>query len=125
MKTDFRFRLKQVMEERDISASELSRLSGVGKSDISNYLNGKYMPKQDKVFLLANALGVNPGWLMTGVEQRTESEESEAPITDEARILAKGIDKLPPEQRAQALAVVRAMFAKYADYFDKENDDET
>ncbi len=41
--------------------------------------------------------------------------------TDEARILAKGVDRLPKSQREQALNVVRAMFSQYADYF---NDDE-
>ena len=46
-------------------------------------------------------------------------------MTVEARILAKGIDKLPPEQREQALNVIRAMFVKYADYFEKETDNET
>ena len=44
--------------------------------------------------------------------------------TEEARILAKGIDKLPKEQREQALSVIRAMFIKYADYFEKETDDD-
>lgn len=44
--------------------------------------------------------------------------------TEEARILAKGIDKLPKELREQALSVIRAMFVKYADYFEKETDDD-
>lgn len=65
---DFKVRLRNTLQDKNITASELSRLSGVGKSDISNYLNGKYLPKQDKVYLLAKALGVDPGWLMTGVE---------------------------------------------------------
>ena len=47
------------------------------------------------------------------------------PHTEEARILAKGIDQLPKEQREQALSVIRAMFVKYADYFEKENADDT
>ena len=41
------------------------------------------------------------------------------PRTAEARILAKGVDQLEPEQREQALAVVRAMFAQHSDYFEK------
>ena len=49
---------------------------------------------------------------------------SDIPRTSEARILAKGIDKLPQEQREQALSVIRAMFVKYADFFEKENDND-
>lgn len=73
MANDFQARLRQAINEKGISASELSRRSGVGKSDISNYLNGKYEAKQDKVYLLSKALDVDPGWLMTGVEQKAES----------------------------------------------------
>lgn len=51
-----------------------------------------------------------------------DNEPHDQPLTPEARILAKGIDKLPQEQREQALAVIRAMFTKYADYFEKETD---
>lgn len=68
MENEFQYRLLKVLNERGMTASELSRLSGIGKSDLSNYLNGKYLPKQDKVYLIAKALNVDPGWLITGVE---------------------------------------------------------
>ena len=119
---EFKDRLRKAIEQRGVTASELSRLSGVGKSDICYYLKGSYLPKQDKVYLLAKALDVDPGWLITGVEQR--HEENEVPITSEARILAAGIDKLPKEQREQALNVVKAMFREHSAYFEKGDDDE-
>ena len=135
MDEDFMFRLREAMIEKEISASELSRISGVGKSDISYYLKGRYVPKQDKCYMLAKALDVDPGWLMTGYGSKNiadqlkriadgEEDFDDIPRTQEARILAKGIDKLPQEQREQALSVIKAMFAKYSNYFEKENDDE-
>ena len=124
MQNEFQYRLLKTLNERGMTASELSRLSGIGKSDISNYLNGKYLAKQDKVYLLAKALNVDPGWLITGVEPRKKPpEEAEVPKTAEARILATGIDKLPKEQREQALNVIKAMFAKYSSYFEEDNDE--
>ena len=53
--------------------------------------------------------------------------QNDAPKTPEARILARGMDKLPKEQREQALNVMRAMFVQYADYFEEgeKNDDDT
>ncbi|MCQ1452065.1 LexA family transcriptional regulator [Staphylococcus aureus] len=60
----FKDRLKQIMYERKISQSELSRRTGIGRNSISDYLNGKYEAKQDKVFELAKALNVNEAWLM-------------------------------------------------------------
>lgn len=122
---DFAIRLRLAMERKNINASELSRLSGVGKNLISYYLHSYCLPKQDKCYLLAEALNVDPGWLMTGVEPDTkelfdaiEEELDNVPQTPEARILSRGIDKLNPEQRAQALAVVKAMFAQHPELFD-------
>ena len=125
MDYEFMFRLRKAIADKGITASELSRISGVGKSDISNYLKGKYVPKQDKCYMLANALGVDPGWLMTGYVPISEDDTEEAmPVTDEARILAKGIDRLPKEQREQALAMFKIMFApQYADLFNKGEDE--
>lgn len=74
---EFQYRLQKALAAREITASELSRLSGVGKSDISNYINGAYIPKQNKVYMLAEALGVDPGWLMTGDEPKKINEEED------------------------------------------------
>ena len=71
MKNEFQYRLQKALADRQISAAELSRLSGVGKSDISNYINGVYIAKQEKCYLLAKALNVDPNWLMTGEEPRS------------------------------------------------------
>ena len=81
MENTLRTRLIQAMEAKGINAAELSRLSGVGKPNISAYLNEKYSGKQDKVYLLARALEVDPGWLMTGDEPaRLELTETERAI---------------------------------------------
>jgi transcriptional regulator with XRE-family HTH domain len=57
-------RLKQALDIRHITASELSQKSGVSKSTLSYYLNGKFQPRQDKIYLLAKELNVSPSWLM-------------------------------------------------------------
>ena len=103
-------RLREAIEKKGITASELSQLSGVGKSDISNYLNGKYAPKQDKCYMLAEALNVDPGWLMTGVKQITEEETIIVPKTAEARTLAKGIDKMTKDQREAILNMMNGLY---------------
>ena len=43
----FTNRLRQALEFRNMSQSELSRLSGIGKSAISQYLSGEYEAKQE------------------------------------------------------------------------------
>lgn len=124
MNTEFAIRLKQAMENAGLTASELSKESNVGKSDISNYLNGKYLPKQDKCYLLAKALNVDPGWLMTGVEQTplhalvnnavhagmVMGQNIYAPKTREARTIAEGIDRMEQEKREQAVKLFNVAF---------------
>ena len=61
-------------EDRIVSASELSEKTGISEANISNYINGKYVAKQDKCFLLARALNVDPGWLMTGNEPTSRNK---------------------------------------------------
>lgn len=60
----FTNRLRQALEFRNMSQSELSRLSGIGKSAISQYLSGEYEAKQEKIYLMSKPLNVNPAWLM-------------------------------------------------------------
>lgn len=127
MENEFQYRLLKAIADREISASELSRISGVGKADISNYINGKYLPKQDKVFLLARALGVDPGWLMTGDEPRRSRPDIVIADSDgdlhtlEAKILAKGIDSMPKVQRE---AIMNMMMGLYPNVFKKGTEDD-
>lgn len=71
MDPDFKARLKEAMQRKNFTATELSRRSEVGKDEISRYLKGEYAPKQNKCFLLAKALNVDAGWLMTGEDPIT------------------------------------------------------
>ena len=63
MKT-FADRLKYAMQIRNKKQSDLARETNIDKSKLSNYVNGKYQPKQDGYYLLAKALRVSIEWLM-------------------------------------------------------------
>ena len=137
-------KIKRLRKECGMTQEELGNLVGVKKAAINKYETGVVVNlKKDMISKLAAALDVNPVWLMDeeddwppvpstktliarafAEDQAKKQAEELAPKTPEARILARGIDMLPQAQREQALAVVRAMFAAYADYFDsKETDD--
>lgn len=66
-------RLKQIMEERNIKQVDILRLAEpfskkynikLNKNDLSQYVNGKVTPGQDKLFILGLALNVSEVWLM-------------------------------------------------------------
>lgn len=79
MKQTTRQRLREALTTRNMLPIELSRLSGIGKSAISQYLSGKVTPKQDKIYKLAQALKVSESWLM-GYDE--PMEQSPAPASD-------------------------------------------
>lgn len=60
----FANRLKYAITVKDIKPIELSKKTGISKTNISCYMSGKYEAKQDGVKLLADALSVDPVWLM-------------------------------------------------------------
>lgn len=80
----FSNRLNTAMRIRNIKATELSAKTGIAKSSLSEYINGKYEAKQDGVYLLAKALDVNEAWLMgLDVPMERQKEESNVfPVPD-------------------------------------------
>lgn len=81
MSTQFINRLKSVMEEHKITQTELAKRTGIRQSSISDWLNNRYEPKQDKVYLLANALNVSPAWLL-GYDEPDISKSKDGYYTD-------------------------------------------
>ncbi len=56
-------RIKQLMAEKKMSQADLARVSGIRASSLSDYLTGKYQPKQDKIDQIAAAFGISSSWL--------------------------------------------------------------
>ena len=81
-------RLKQIMDNRNLKQVDILDMTKpycvkydvkMNKSDISQYVSGKVEPNQEKLFILAKALGVNEAWLMGfDVPMKKELSSSEA-----------------------------------------------
>ena len=61
------------------------------------------------------------GW----TEEPPDDPVSDVPATSEARIISGGVDRMPPEKRAQAVKILQTVFAEYADFFKEETDNDT
>lgn len=61
---EFYKRLKDAMDIRNISQSQLCEKTGIPKSAMSQYVSGNFKPKQKRTYLIAKALDVNEAWLM-------------------------------------------------------------
>lgn len=91
-KSDFASRLSQALETRGMKAADLSKKTKVAEGTISCYINGRYEAKQNRVQVFAEALDVNPAWLM-GYDVPMEAERSQpAPAP---RPIPKGFELMP------------------------------
>lgn len=64
MATIFQKNFIEALNKKKMTQSELARRSGITQSSISDYINGKYEPKQDKVDRIAAALNISPSFLV-------------------------------------------------------------
>lgn len=118
--TTFAERLKEAMQLRELTARELSELSGIGESDISRYRNAKYEAAQDNLLKLSEILGVSIPWLMgydvpmTPVP-RIPADEARDRIKDEYTGLYELLDKATPEQIAAVENLLKAMIPDDSD----------
>ena len=128
--------VRELRRKAGIQQKELAIEIGVSCPTVSDWETNKKDPSGERLKKLAQYFGVDELVILgKGVVNldRPETEQikqmildklkASQPQTDEARILAAGIDKLPKEKREQALDVVKAMFRDYADYFEKGDDE--
>ena len=59
--------------ENQVTASKVSRATGIATATLTNWKQGKYTPKSDKLQKIADYFGVSLEYLMTGNEQERES----------------------------------------------------
>lgn len=57
-------RLRQALDNMNMTQQELADLSGIGKSSISHYINGANEPGNKSAYAMAKVLCVSPAWLM-------------------------------------------------------------
>lgn len=116
MKNDLTYitsmRLREALAENNMTAQELSNKSGVGKSSISQYVNGSHSPNNISAYKMSIVLKVRPEWLMGfEVDKEYDKDLMEMAITT-ARI--KMIEKLPEEGKKELDSFIDYLLAKYS-----------
>ena len=78
----FKDRLTEAMELRHMRGSELARRTGLSKARISQYVNGKFVPKSDAILQIAEALGVSELWLLGKTDDPSPTPSVSLPCPD-------------------------------------------
>ena len=86
----FKERLQKALDIREARPVDIARAAGISESTMSQYRSGYAEPKRDKLSRLANALSVNPAWLMgldVSMELSKEVENSYFLIEKEKHLI--------------------------------------
>lgn len=128
-------KIKMLRLSQGLSQTDFAKRLYVTPGAVNQWESGKTSPDTARLIAMAKEFSIPLDYFSDGGKEYTEAELIKQhllielgaiqPKTEEAKILARGIDKLPKEKREQALNVVKAMFIQYADLFQKGDDDET
>ena len=116
-------RIAEGMQIRGINQTTLCKMTNIPKSSLSLYLSGAYEPKQDRIYLISKALGVNEAWLM-GYDvpmERSEGQKKNDQLVelvtrlrrdDEFAEMVKMLNDLKPEQCSVVKPILSALTQK-------------
>lgn len=107
-------RLREAMQKTGKTQADLVRDTGIGKSNISRYLSGRFDPKSDAVHKMAVALGVAEMWLW-GCDVPMERETKKAAPDNgsgisEAKMKLYNLAENCTEEEAERLVQMMELF---------------
>lgn len=97
MKKEFKDRLKQAMDFRNVKAVDLCERGNIPKSAMSYYISGRSEPKSPRLYIIAKLLDVDEAWLLgydVPMERGTDQKE-----LDELSAINERIKKEPEFRR--------------------------
>lgn len=105
-------RIRKALSIRNITQSELCRKTKIATSAMSEYIKGLYEPKQDKIYIMSEALNVDPVWLM-GFDVPMEPDNKkispdELSLTEGEKVVLELFRQIPEDQQPVVLAMIRA-----------------
>lgn len=103
-------RISQALSLRNLKQTDLCNITGIPKSAMSQYISGAFEPKQDRIFLIANALDVSEAWLMgfdVPMDRETQSPDNQE-LTEGEKLVLELFRKIPQEHQPAALEMLRA-----------------
>lgn len=106
-------RIRKALSIRNMTQSELCRRTKIATSAMSEYIKGLYDPKQDKIYVMAQALNVDPVWLMgfdvpMEPDNKKISHNEDSSLTEGEKVMLDLFRQIPGDQQPVVLAMIRA-----------------
>lgn len=103
-------RIATALTIRKMKQAELCEKTKIPKSAISQYISGAFEPKQDRIYLIAQALNVSEAWLMgydVPMEKEKKSPQEVIKLTDGEKVLLKLFRQVPEEDQRMLLDMIK------------------
>ena len=81
--------LKKALKEKNITAAQLSVLTGIGKSSISQYLSGKFTPSDERKKVIAESLGLPVEFFDSVYVTKDGKSTKNLPVSVAAKLMGK------------------------------------
>ena len=116
-------RIRQLRISAGMSQDDLARaMNYKDRSMITKIESGKVDISQKKIISFARVLNTTPAYLMGWTDNKPDQDPP--PVSDDVRLLIRGLNKLSPDQVQQAKDMFRVMFMKTnPDLFEEGGDD--
>ena len=127
MTSTFPERLRAILDETGIRQTDLCDKAGIGKSAMSQYLHGAFIPKQAKLSAIAEALGVSEGWLLGYDVPRMRSAYVDPEGSSGKECGEQYMEMFAPDNSMQSAHIpegARVVLKKPGDAFAKEGSEE-
>lgn len=106
--------IKLINEYCNGSQAEFAQRVGIGKSSVSQYVNGKNFPSNVRAGQIAHAFGLNPMWVM-GFDAPKHASPAEMRQAAIQKIVDGMMSAMDNEMRRQALYQIGELLDKISD----------
>ena len=116
-------RIRELRIRHDMTLDDVAKYLGINRQAVYKYEQGivTNIPL-DKIEKMAVLFDTTPDYIAGGSD---EEKPLYSPIletmSNQARIISGGVDRMPPEKRDQALKILQAAFVEYSEFFKEEN----
>lgn len=118
---DFGTVLRNIRVSRHMTLEEMAALLGTTKQALSRYERGERTPKITAAARFAEVLGIPLENLIGYEYHESDPPQGNEPQTYEAKLLAKGMDRMPEALRK---AIMVTLEYQYPGFFEEGNDND-
>lgn len=104
-------RILEAIHFRGMTQADLCRATGIPKSAMSQYCGGTLVPRQDRTFLIAQALDVNEAWLMGFDVPRERKTPNSPEEVGRAKELVELFGRLTSEEQAMIISQIKGILS--------------